>query len=138
MRGQAFAVLDPGTLCVCVIFRTELHPHLPPSLSRVSDSNALICAGLGSKDAKILFLGLDNAGKTTLLHMLKSDKVHAPEPTFQPGGESSFPSSPSSTVSLICTDKRGFSYDVLHSCVHTITASRNGMEMSLLETGDRT
>lgn len=47
----------------------------------------LYISGIYTKTANMIVIGLDNAGKTTLIHLLKTNKIKCHEPTKHPNKE---------------------------------------------------
>eukprot|EP01022_Parablepharisma_sp_SALTPOND_P026737 TRINITY_DN64744_c0_g1_i1.p2 TRINITY_DN64744_c0_g1~~TRINITY_DN64744_c0_g1_i1.p2 ORF type:complete len:253 (+),score=9.09 TRINITY_DN64744_c0_g1_i1:49-759(+) len=82
--------MNNSTTRVYLVTQNELRSNLHQKFVRKMEflkhffQGILGTLGLYYKEANIVFVGLDNAGKTTLLKMLKEDKYSQEPPTTQP------------------------------------------------------
>merc|ERR1719316_1875052 len=83
LSSKSYFGMVEGAFSWC---KDKLSQYTPSYISQ-SVKDLLGYLGLSDKKGKMLFLGLDNAGKTTLVQMLKTNMFEQYEPTMYPSSE---------------------------------------------------
>ena len=80
--------------------------------------------GLQNKKARLVLVGLDDAGKTSLMYMLKEARITQTFPTGQPSTFFHFLLVPSSAISQACSVLAVFSLIGLNSSLYSHQSAR--------------